>query len=998
MRRGRSTLLAMFGVVSAAIVSLASFVTYSLFIHRLEPNDDPNGEVSLRAYYQRGKGTSFDPFIIARPRHFYNLTRLHNLGVYGSRTYFSLGYDPVASDEFPTAKDGQVVTLENGTQHTVDLKFFASDTDLDPSHMVKYLDMSTANYGQYLSIGSEGSPFYGSFEGNGLEIRNLQVASYPEDVGVFGYTYHASVVQNIFFDNLTVADNGYDSAVNDLNTIYGTINWADYGGLSYIPATGDPTSITNIVANKTFTYAANDSFVATIPTGNNNLPDMTYHYRCSTDYLTIGNINQQNHTCPIDINISNITANSALSTVENARISCRLSLIGTIALDGIKYSRVLRTYKFYFDNISGAIKISQVIDYNDGTGNENYTNYSHGNNIGFIAGHCDGSLRNAYIHNGTLAMNQESNVDFVKIAQESETGFVGEVGPATENTYVPHSNDTGVVNFTKMYSDIAGGVTFTKITGATARYREYNSNNYYAYVPKASTSTVYMDVLRRTPLYETYGDDANTKFRISGKDQSVDFSGLTVIEDEDDANRGLGVFSLVTADIETNASNNFDANLGAFAITKEASDSKKLYYTTAEYRTENNNEDITKWTNSGAQYHLDHEMTLPEYVSDETFAQLERHKNWNIECTLQSNEDAGGYNYFADAKNDTFIHKYFKYKLRNDNNEVLSDDSQNLGLFIKQVDNASGETSNITAFNTYLSMAKPGSFNPKNDESKPYHGAIPGTIQFEVYSSVGNVTVIAGSGSGFDNFVGVWKKIENAVSYPATQPDYAMYVPSSTSGPFPYFRYKGGHDVNGNKLGVVQSYTDTTAGTGVNGGSSNENDWDVAGEGQTAIARLDNTVGQRLFAHTFCLPKGKYFIASPRNTVKIYYVAAQGQIEGNTGTTESIYDKRNIIENIDFIKASPFNGNPFNLESSRMYLSLSNCNFGNSQGRISVTYDTSNNCARITADKSGNDASSHNVDKLTFWNQHSESIRVWWLGENTVALATGTYDRSKENA
>ena len=53
-----------------------------------------NGGVCLRRYFYDGDGLSpATAFEIVAPRHYYNLTRLQNLGIFPEKRYFQLGHN-----------------------------------------------------------------------------------------------------------------------------------------------------------------------------------------------------------------------------------------------------------------------------------------------------------------------------------------------------------------------------------------------------------------------------------------------------------------------------------------------------------------------------------------------------------------------------------------------------------------------------------------------------------------------------------------------------------------------------------------------------------------------------------------------------------------------------------------------------------------------------------------------------------------------------------------
>jgi hypothetical protein len=78
--------------VSALAVSL-SFAYY--YATKDEFSYNMEGQVGLRNYFHTsttyvGVETAAKPYVITRPIHFYNLTRLQNLGVFGKKHIFNL--------------------------------------------------------------------------------------------------------------------------------------------------------------------------------------------------------------------------------------------------------------------------------------------------------------------------------------------------------------------------------------------------------------------------------------------------------------------------------------------------------------------------------------------------------------------------------------------------------------------------------------------------------------------------------------------------------------------------------------------------------------------------------------------------------------------------------------------------------------------------------------------------------------------------------------------
>src|SRR5574344_990477 len=88
---GKITLYA--SVLAVSSLAILTCSTFALFQTSTSGTGELPGDVGLRSYFETGDGSETDPYVISRPMHFYNLSRLQNLGVFGTKTYFSLGYD-----------------------------------------------------------------------------------------------------------------------------------------------------------------------------------------------------------------------------------------------------------------------------------------------------------------------------------------------------------------------------------------------------------------------------------------------------------------------------------------------------------------------------------------------------------------------------------------------------------------------------------------------------------------------------------------------------------------------------------------------------------------------------------------------------------------------------------------------------------------------------------------------------------------------------------------
>jgi hypothetical protein len=309
----------------SGVVALASLVTYALFTADKSDSGTYPGTVGLRSYFQKGTGTETDPYVIARPVHFYNLTRLQNLGVFYDKTYFSLGYDPDHPND------------PYGADSATNLKFYPDNATSKTSDMIAYLDMTAMSATTpFLSIGSEATPFFGVFNGNKKTVKGLKIVSGPDDVGVFGYTYSGSMVENVCYQNLTVEDDGYSTVVPGLSDLYKTtlseLTTAGaalvYKGTSDVPLT---TAKQNLVTYQKETQAAEPSFTFTLPSL--SISGVSYEFRSSSEYLSVAKNDDGTYTATINRASADTEAkrcvenNTSFYTVNGTALSSRLSLV-----------------------------------------------------------------------------------------------------------------------------------------------------------------------------------------------------------------------------------------------------------------------------------------------------------------------------------------------------------------------------------------------------------------------------------------------------------------------------------------------------------------------------------------------------------------------------------------------------------------------------------------------------------------------------------------------
>src|SRR5574344_352876 len=862
-------------IAMAVVVCFFPFATIALYQANADYSAQGTypGQVGLRSYFQEGTGTSDNPFVISRPVHFYNLTRLQNIGIFSDKKYyFSLGYDT----------DG------DGTK-----EFYVDNSS---SSTQKYLDMSLYQTSPLLSIGNEGTLFLGDFNGNSLVIKNLSIESGPEGCWCFGYTYTGSSVHDVYFNNLKITDNGYDESISGITNLF---TRTDNGSMTYNDA--------SIVATPTIYSDLTKTFVATMP---GTTSGVRFELRSSSEYLTITNNNDVwSATINQSAETNSIYNNSTFLAGNGTRINARLSIVGILfnPSTGISYSRVFSTYLVTFINTivdgTSTITCKVRLDYVDST-NQDYTQYAHGVNIGYLIGHCDGSATNCFIYGGTLSLNN-SVTNVHPMAQETDTGLIGEIGPAIENEYGKkideiQSGDTGVINFTKMYSDIVGSNTFSDFSLKGITYQQYTP----------VTDNAFIGYLRHT--------HQSTSTYFTNSANTVDFSGQQVIKDDDTTDRGLGVFELASG--ETSSADYDSCNLGMnqFVVSKDSANTfDTIYYTTAEFDNLDglSGDQVTNWgrDKSGDNLLLT-PKTIPSFSDEYTWnSYFEKHFNYVIKVPLTSSIDSTTNlnnpdypNYFSNT-NSNFLKKYFSYKLISKDGTVPTYTDKTFGVFIKNVNRQTKVTSNITSFDSYLSLSAIGSsskYSVASGTTTPYS-----TLNFSISSEYGaNVTLLGASRSGTGGYISIY---DNAVTLastvtgsnnPVRYPAYSRDCPNISDVDSRYY-----FDYSGNDL-------------------------------TTTATKL--TTSNNLYCHTFKIPKGDYFVTSPNGTCDVCYVCVQGQGDkGNYGNVSNTFSNLNTIKNVDFIGTDPSATGFTYQDNDRLKVALRGT-FDNTRGDFVVTPGT----------------------------------------------------------
>ncbi len=987
----------------------STFFCLAAYLKYVENQDGAFGTIGLRSYFHCGTGSEDDPYVITRPRHLYNLSHLQALGVFSEQKYFQLGYD--------LNGDG-------------DLEFYTSDSTSNEYSTV--LDMKDYDGNDatstITSIGSEATPFYGVFEGNGLTIKNLTVDASLEDSGLFGYTASRSLIENFILDEVTIKNDGYSSSLAGL---YGSENGLalkkrstftvmqsddshkvvygyDKNGNSKINSgmTGDSTNKVSFDiyypdesadaskyyykmpsinfdvtedANDSFTYTLLSSdvfFTKTTAESGEETLTLNEYDKDSTDLTDIFSYfdsykkeNLDESTSQVDI-IYPLTLSMTVSLVANYVDTSSICHSKVVAALNISFEKLLENSKF----ITMYVQPRET---------------QHENNMGLVIGHCDGSCKNVYVHNGYFKMN--TNNDNNAVSQNSMTGFIGLIGPSVNNSasttakgnIATTGKDVGVLDFTDIYTSIVGeNPTFTSTTAG--------DNTYYTY--NAEDDNQYMDYLR-------YDGSVTDKTRYTDAENSIALIGKKVVKDDEEHNRGLGVFTIATDYAEGGTGSNrynrikmstlvkskFPSSQGTSQV--DLYDASNIFYSTYEYKKENisgiygNNSNVF----SSISKALETPGTVSEYYSagyhmpEESTVQsmdiYEAYYNYLFRFQLQSDRSSF---YFSDLNANSiggkFLNNYFSHILVDENGDSIPVGSSQFGLMIKNK-----KKQNITELTTNFKLDNTGEMyvfgqsDDVKDQGTVYSDqtsyVVSNSINFEIKTDYANVTILA---SNYENdnqvsskgsMLGVYKlpnnlKIASSGNPPIpcdekgnilswNNPDYAMALPANKA--ISFYEYKSDSIGRIGRKALGANYFDTNEEV-----TSSNNSSVLVDTSSSDTSYLSNPI----FAHTFKLPKGRYCLGSALGSAHVFYICAQGQDEGDISLAANVYSKINLVENMDFIKsATPEDGKPFfSLDRETSVLSTTE---DLKKNRLYIIFDSGNVSHFLASSK-------NNVDKTKF--------------------------------
>ena len=921
-----------------------------------------DGEIGLRGYFYAGDGlTPSTAYEIVSPIHYYNLTRLQNLGIFPEKRYFQIGHN-------------------FGDQ--IGLACINFDNEGNPSYD-QFLDLaSLSSENLILPIGGESTPFVGTFNGNGLVLKDLTVSGYPQDIGVFGYVGHQGNISGLVCQNLTIKSLGYNADTiaadhllfsanvdnifaENVHEISANMELNFYKGIGENkqktelkhPNGTSGTTVNNINALENLISDESKLFKGYLepvyPVRQNEIFEYSWQSSSQLIHEALMDVNgdgENEKVIAFDLTelAASTSGEKAFNSGGDMVAQTRVSLIASVEIDGYTYSRVIQSYLVEFSSMGNTswnqrgYKMNLYCDYVDtGIVGDYNTNYHHGNNIGLLAGHVDGTITNSFVYIGHFDLNDD---DHVSIDAESDSALIGEIGKGVSNSLDPElslvtNGDIGIMNFSKIYEKIRGDMHLNTEhpdepyvlaagrvvpTGETADkavdYISYdpfiNENEdtfalFGEYLRHDSPATGPVHYITKTGLDMTnysngYVLDNENKLRSDFN--SVDFIWNKMIEDdkENGKDRGLGVFKIITSSVPGANESNYAMyalnELGGSRI-ENGTPKTKVYFSTAEY-------DERK----GGSFNHQRQTDLPSYSDLKSFEYpFSRDFNYVFELDLEDMSKAGGNDYMWNT-NSEFLINYLKTKLIDKFGEPIDPMTPRFGFMFR-----SSENELLSSLSSYMPIKQPGEKAPytiKTGETKYYPS---NSIAFRIESEYGaNVSVVA---NGAD--VTIYKN--NPDKTQAQEPISALYTMHS------------GNVSTARK--DVHRYFTYDVETGVTGTTAVENE-DMESDGGA------------LYGHIFKLDPGDYVLGAKSGTANIYFLAVQGQNNASIGMKE-ITDIGHEVENVDFLLEEPSSTNAFPYNNSRAKFTFKTT-FNSMQGTMDmdVTVYNDKKIMRVTFSES----------------------------------------------
>ena len=773
-------------ICSVAISAVSfSFAWFKGLGDKIKDENLP-GEIGLRGYFYAGSGQSIeDPYEIVSPIHFYNLSRLQNYGIFSEKTYFRIGHD------FGTGDGYQCIDYKTGAYtDELEMKDFLQD---NPQIVIRPIGSeSTPFHGHFEGNGIpirnlmvSGYPedigifgyvaHDGEIEGLVCDTLTVESLGYTTITSDDTFKLFSQNIENLF------ASSSYLATETNLDFYnYQSTGVDTYGYVRALPVPAKPglknenglggVEYKKINANMyENTNYYRGYFIPTFPNrpaspycNTNNHPNdpFSYSWSSSSSIITVTdalNVDVNGDSVADDLIVFDFTklklnGQDQFNTGDDMQLDVRLNLIASVEVEGIIYSRVIQSYLIEF--YSNQKRFEDPVTDNNGWTVHIYcnyatpddiihpaTNYYHGNNIGFLVGHLDGTLTHSYVYNGTFKFNDDS---YNPIKAETQTGLVGEVGTNVVNALDPDYNsvvhgETGAMNFTRIYDgirgDFSGGESIHVGLESSKKIASYDTviNHTGDHNPDDSLFDNYSEYLRHRPTGEyitgifenptgsgswSTWDTANVPTPPTESFNTVDFLFNNVIQDDRDAfgkvttNRGLGIFKLVTPRNTSANSGNYQFhvldNLGECRIIKGNS-YDKVYFSTAEYKHLEHN--YLEWGDTAESQPL-RATTLPTNSNVFTFDYpFSRDHNYVFELDLTQNVEDSTNNFMYDT-NSQFLSNYLQSILIDKYGRTIPHGDYRFGFMLQnsELNRSTGqeETIPFQSLSSYMPIRYPG--------------------------------------------------------------------------------------------------------------------------------------------------------------------------------------------------------------------------------------------------------------------------------------------------
>ena len=483
-----------------------------------------------------------------------------------------------------------------------------------------------------------------------------------------------------------------------------------------------------------------------------------------------------------------------------------------------------------------------------------------------------------------------------------------------------------------------------------------------------------------TSKYEEYLRQNTNDQYITLQQDAVSFKGRSIVTNTD-----LGVFTVATDAATDGDGNNSGSRLDKSVILTEdlaINDNYYIYYSTGEfninYKTAHGSSSFKEYLTSynAGNSNSDNSHILPGYhlpskdqITRDSFETREARQNYFLRFKLEPSYRQGKGFYFSDLDTSTdggaFFANYFNYKLVDQNGYHIPVNDNKCGIMLKN--NLRQEVSSLSASFELPDMTPIYTTRqyPYCLEDENHNKYASNMINFEIKNDLANVTVIAApSVVGSPSALGIYKmeagEFEgNIADYEMKfmqeydEPDYAFFMPDDQH--LTYFDYVVDEQTRKGTVGVYKNGTFVQADTSTDPTVVSAFGYSVNSEHGYASGKT------RLFAHTFCLPRGRYCMGSASSCVpKIYYICAQGQDDGQFDFDDTAFTSTDRVEKIDFLKTSRFDQNGIEnitiedttaydptdnkLANQRCYVALVDSDrslFSSAQSDLSFTYNSS---------------------------------------------------------